>query len=390
MRLPNERGISYSVVTMCHALASAGARVELLAPNCRIPREMKNETIWHYHDFRKNSFKFTRLPFIDLPIPHLFYLILNWSFTISAVVYLLAKRAKVVHLFNDARELLVALRFLSWIYKPMVVFELHIRPTDLYNRFLEKLALSRVDLLLVTTNQFKSHYANHGFEKEKILVFPNGINTEDYDYKSSRVNLRKELGLPQQAFIVGYAGRFTTMGEEKGIPELIQATALLSKKIKNIFLVCVGGSEEDLEKERITSEKHGLSPDRVILIGDTPRKTLYKYMRAFDVSAMPFPWSKHYAYNMSPLKMFEYMAAKNPIIASNLPSVKEVLIDSFNSLLTKPGDYRNLASKIEILFKQPTLGKKLAEQAFLEVSTKYTWIKRGMAELEFLQNLQKQ
>jgi glycosyltransferase involved in cell wall biosynthesis len=88
--------------------------------------------------------------------------------------------------------------------------------------------------------------------------------------------------------------------------------------------------------------------------------------------------------------MFEYMAAKNPIIASNLPSVKEVLIDSFNSLLTKPGDYRNLASKIEILFKQPTLGKKLAEQAFLEVSTKYTWIKRGMAELEFLQNLQKQ
>ena len=226
--------------------------------------------------------------------------------------------------------------------------------------------VGRVDLVLTTTNMFKRAY-----DKKNVLVYPNGVFLEDFDYKTPKPKIRKLLGLPIDKKIVGYAGRFLTTGMEKGIPELIKAVS----RLKNVYLVCVGGPQSQIKKyENIAGRlkfKNYLFLDRV------PVKTLYLYMRAFDVCAMPFPWNEHFAYRMSPLKMFEYMASKNPIVTTNLPVVKEVLKDKINAVMVKPSDPKSLAAGINMLVNDITFGNKISHKAFEEVKKKYTWKRRA-------------
>ncbi len=86
------------------------------------------------------------------------------------------------------------------------------------------------------------------------------------------------------------------------------------------------------------------------------------------------------------MKIFEYMASKRPIITTDLPSLREVLIEGETALFTPPGDPKALAMAIKQLFNpsESRLSEALAENAFVEVSKKYTWEKRAVRILGFL------
>jgi glycosyltransferase involved in cell wall biosynthesis len=85
---------------------------------------------------------------------------------------------------------------------------------------------------------------------------------------------------------------------------------------------------------------------------------------------------------MSPVKMFEYMASKRPIIASGLPSIKEVLNDK-NALLVKEGSSKDLAEGIKTILGNERLAEDLAAQAFIDVQ-EYSWPKRVGKILTFM------
>jgi glycosyltransferase involved in cell wall biosynthesis len=116
-------------------------------------------------------------------------------------------------------------------------------------------------------------------------------------------------------------------------------------------------------------------------------KELAVYQKACDIMLMPFPQNEHYSYYMSPLKMFEYMASKRPIIATNLPSIKEILNDS-NSLLINPGAPEELVNAIEKLKLDKNLGQKLSDQAYQD-ALKYTWFKRVENIIKFIKSKNK-
>jgi len=89
---------------------------------------------------------------------------------------------------------------------------------------------------------------------------------------------------------------------------------------------------------------------------------------------------------MSPLKMFEYMASKNPIVATNLPSVKEVLTNGETALLAKPGNHKDIALNIDLLIRDQKLGRRLSKAAFLLVAKTHTWRKRQRAIIAAVSN----
>ena len=89
----------------------------------------------------------------------------------------------------------------------------------------------------------------------------------------------------------------------------------------------------------------------VVFVDRQPVTDLYKYLSASSVLLMPFPWTEHYAYYMSPLKMFEYMAMKRPIVASKLPSIEEVLRHKYNAILCENDNPKDLSKKVDWALK---------------------------------------
>lgn len=83
------------------------------------------------------------------------------------------------------------------------------------------------------------------------------------------------------------------------------------------------------------------------------------------------------------LKLFEYLACGVPIVASDLPINKEVLIDQKNALLYKADDPKALAQAIKNVFSNPKLAKKIGKKA-LEDSQNYSYEKRAQKIIKFL------
>ena len=87
------------------------------------------------------------------------------------------------------------------------------------------------------------------------------------------------------------------------------------------------------------------------------------------VAVVPLPDNLMARYFTSPLKLFDYMAAGVPIVASDLPSIREVLTDGDNALLMPPDDPVALAATIRRLLVNPGLADRLRRTAFEQVMT---------------------
>jgi glycosyltransferase involved in cell wall biosynthesis len=85
---------------------------------------------------------------------------------------------------------------------------------------------------------------------------------------------------------------------------------------------------------------------------------------------------------MSPMKLFEYMAHGKPIIAADLPAIREVLTDGETALLCEPGDVEAWRKAVERLRTDPDLRVVLGEAAFARLQRDYTWEGRARAVIE--------
>jgi len=83
----------------------------------------------------------------------------------------------------------------------------------------------------------------------------------------------------------------------------------------------------------------------------------------------------------SPLKLFEYMASKRPIISTKIPAIERVVKHQESALLAGENNVEELAQYVNLLIENPELGEKIASNAFSEVQ-KYDWKKRSEKILE--------
>jgi glycosyltransferase involved in cell wall biosynthesis len=98
-------------------------------------------------------------------------------------------------------------------------------------------------------------------------------------------------------------------------------------------------------------------------------------LRDADVLVMPTTETRWARYT-SPLKLFEYMAAGKPIVASDLPAIREILTDGENACLVAPGDAHALAAGIRRVLDDPALAARIARRAF-EDAAAYSWDRRA-------------
>lgn len=287
---------------------------------------------------------------------------------------LLDKNEENIIYFKDPNLCLLAI-FLKPIFGYKVGFEYHL----IYKNFRDKIICRGSDYIVAITSFLKKEIINRDFPSGKIIVEPDGVDLEIFDIRTDKGAAREKLGLPKDKIILTYTGRFRTMGMDKGISNTLKALAEL--KNKNLLFAAIGGLPEDKKFYEALAQELGIGQS-VHIITYCEQKELAVYQKAADILLMPFPFNEHFAYYMSPLKLFEYMAAKRPIIASDLPSVRDVLNED-TCYFCRPGDPKDLAGVIEKAIDKPVESQRKAVNAH-ELAQKYSWIKRAERIISFL------
>ena len=178
-------------------------------------------------------------------------------------------------------------------------------------------------------------------------------------------------------FNVGYAGSLTP---GKGL-DLIARIA----KIRPDYGFHILGGESD--RVMALNQKNIFS--NVYFYGHRDHGEVFSFLRSFDVCVAPYQnralvkTAKNTARWISPMKIFEYMAAKRPIISSNLPGVNNILRHEHDALLLPPFDENKWALALDLLKNDKQFAQTLSDNAYETLSAKYTWDKRMHAIMEF-------
>jgi len=244
-------------------------------------------------------------------------------------------------------------------------------------------ALLKVGSVVTVTGSLKEQLIGLGVPAGKIHVAHDAVDLATFDLQASKVEARRKLGLPEVGRVASFVGKFHTNGMEKGIPEILSSSKYLLGEFPDLHFFFVGGPMDRVPGYREILRKDGLPVERFVFIDKQTVSLVPWYLKASDVLLMPHPWSTFYAYHVSPLKLFEYMSAKRPIVASKLPAIMEILSDESNALLGGAGSFRELPANIRKALLDPALSERIADKAFSDVQ-EHTWKKRAERIIGFV------
>jgi len=169
----------------------------------------------------------------------------------------------------------------------------------------------------------------------------------------------------------------------KGVDVLVEAMAA----VPQARLVILGGiaGEADTARVRALVQQRGLA-GRVDMPGTVPPVRVAEELRRAAVVAVPFLETAMTERHTSPLKVFEAMAAGRPIVASDLPSSRELLRHGENALLVKPGSADALADALRRILEEAGLARRLAEGAWAAAPA-YSWDARARALKDLMEEV---
>jgi glycosyltransferase involved in cell wall biosynthesis len=371
---------------MCQAFAESGAEVTLVHPfRHQGDVSLRASNVFEYYGVPR-IFEVRTLANFDVILlgPYFLKYIFKILFFLHGILWglyaSLVARRKQADLYYT-RDSSIAF-WLTLLGLP-TVYECHVVPGRverlLVKRFARRQALR---LTVVLTSFIKDGLVEFGHSADKVIVSPDGVDPSLFKDVPATRKCRSRLGLPLGRKIIGYIGRFQTMGSEKGIPELIRAMAQLqSINGAEPLLLCVGGPMDSVPYYLALAQRAKVQKGRVKFVDRVPNWEVPFWIRACDVVTIPWTWTDFSAYYTSPLKLFEYMAAEVPTVATDLPSIREVLRHGQNAWLVEPNSPEALAQGIQHLLSNCDLALKLAANARSEME-KYSWQNRALTILE--------
>ncbi len=383
-RIPTEKAHGLQIMQNCEAFAQAGAGVTLWAARRINTAELRGVSDpWAHYGVQRN-FDLRRLACLDLQwlvgeriavLRRAAFLLQVFTWLLSLVLLLLPGRRADLYYTRDlpAAAVLLLLRGGA-----RLAYEPHRLAASGPGSRLQAWVSRRAASVFPVTGHMAREIVRLGAPEERVCVAHDGIRAGRFDQMLSRAAARRRTGWSEALFVVGYVGRLHTMAMDKGVGILLQALAPL----EGSAIALVGGPDEQSRELRALWCELGREADSFLDVGQVPPAEVPLYLAALDVCAMPFPWTRHFAFNASPVKLFEYMASGRPLVASDLPAVAEVLRDGEHALLVPPGEVAALGAALRRLREDEELRRRLAGNARAEVMAKYTWDTRARRILE--------
>ena len=191
---------------------------------------------------------------------------------------------------------------------------------------------------------------------EKIRVIYNGVEYSRFSSPAKK-NLRRELGISQKDFLVGFVGQ---LDERKGVETLVKSFSILSKKKSHVTLLMVGQGKLKDYLVNMTSQCHG----RVIFTGY--RNDIDEVMKCIDVLVLPSFWEGF------GIVLIEAMAAGKPVVTTRASNMPEIVTDKKEGFLIPPGDENSLTKVLIDLIEKPELKKEMGQLGQEKVRKHFT------------------
>lgn len=367
-RMPTEKAHGFQIIKMCEAFANKGLKVTLIVPKRKNPIR---EDVFSYFGVQ-NNFQVKYLPVIDTVgfFGPLGYWLENLTFGLAVEFFLFATAKEGLFIFT--RDIISGL--VGSFFTRKVFFEMHDFPRSYL--FFWRLALKRM-AGIVSTNQWKADRITKAFaiEKSKILAVPNGFDPKSFLVIFKKDDLRKKFNLPLEKTIALYTGHLYGW---KGAEIMARAAPLAPE----VIFVFVGGTERDLALFR---KKFG-NQNNILIVGHKPAGDIPFYLLASDILLLPnSAKTEESTHGTSPIKLFSYMASGRPIVASDLPSMREIVSEN-EVLLVRPDDPSAIKEGILKLVSNPGLSEGLAAKAKIK-SAEFTWEKRANKILNWIEKV---
>ena len=364
-RFPTEKAHGIQIAYMVEQFAKHYATV-LLLPN---RKGVVADSVSEYYGI-KDTFRVRRVWNIDLlssAFPKkLAFFLQNMTFLLSATSFLRRKKFNVCF----TRDVVGCLAAWSSGHRK-VYYEIHSLPKR--GRWFHKRLWQQASGLIVISKGLKDELVEQGIAPERIVIARDAVDLEAFGTVLSVSDARSTLDLPKEKKICMYVGH---LYHWKGASVVAEA----AKHLPDALFYLVGGTKEDIA----AFKKTYADVQNLHMVGMKERETIPTWQVAADVLLLPTRGDSAIGSRYtSPLKMFEYMAVERPIVATDIPSLREVLTDD-SAFFFNDGDSKDLAKKISEIIADPSAAKKRAGRA-ADIVKDMTWERRTEDILAFIE-----
>lgn len=224
----------------------------------------------------------------------------------------------------------------------------------MFYAYLERLAGHFCDLVIsVNEEERLDAIRQKVIRPDKIVTILNGIDLDPFEEVGAVEATRRELGMPDDALIVGTVGRLAV---QKGFAYLIQAVPQVLRSCPKAWFVFAGSGPLESELRAVAAEKDVV--ERCRFLGF--REDIPELLGCYDLFVLPSLWE-----GLS-ITLLEAMAAAKPVVATDIKGNREVIADSVDGLLVPPADPEALANAIVELLQDreraQTMGARAREK----------------------------
>lgn len=228
--------------------------------------------------------------------------------------------------------------------------------------FLERLMLRGAAQVVVVSDALRRHLTErYDFDPEKVTVNHNGADCDRFHPGISGSAVRNQFRLERKN-VVGFVG---SLHRWRAPDFLLEIVGRLAHRRDVVFLFVGDGDEWEVLRDQFSSSNLGNS---VVFAGRVGHEVLPQFLAAMDVALLP-----ESTFYMSPLKLFEYMAAGLPTVAPRYDAIEEIISHGETGLLFRPANSEAAAQYISLLLNDPAKRKEMGAAAVHEVTQKFSW-----------------
>ena len=224
---------------------------------------------------------------------------------------------------------------------------------------IEKIAAPFCDRIICISDAEKFSALNNKIcKKDKLQVIFNGVDIESYDNGVHGAVKRKDLNIPEDAFVVGMVGRISP---QKAPDVFVKMAKLVKDKVSNTHFVIVGNGELETEIKKYAKDNGFLDNLHITGWVNNPMS----YVELFDVACLLSRWEGF------GLALPEYMMAGKPIVASRVDAIPNIIQNEKNGLLVEVDDDAGASKAVLRIYQEDGLRDKLVKQSMKDVQYRF-------------------